>query len=54
MINACYTWGKKECKLDHLLFMVGLRLYSKSEEHTNMLARTLYVFSTVIDMELGI
>ena len=53
-VNACYKWGKKEYKLNHLLFMDDLKLYAKSEEQTNTLARTVYVFSTDISMEFGI
>ena len=47
-VNACYKWGRKKYKLNHLLFMDDLKLYAKSEEQTNTLARTLYVFSTDI------
>ena len=53
-VNACYEWGKKEYKLNHLLFMDDLKLYAKSEEQTNMLVRTVYVFITDIGMEFGI
>ena len=53
-INACYKWGKKEYKLNHLLFMDDLKLYVKSEEQKNTLVRTVSVFSTDIGMEFGI
>ena len=53
-VNACYKWAKKEYKLNHLLFMDDLKLYAKSEEQTNTLVRTLYVFSTDISMDFGI
>ena len=53
-VNAYYKWGKKEYKLNHLLFMDDLKLYAKSEEQTNMLVRAVYVFSTDIGMEFGI
>ena len=53
-VNACYKWGKKEYKLNHLLFMDDLKLYAKSEEQTNTLVRTVYVFSLDIGMEFGI
>ena len=53
-VNACYKWGKKEYKLNHLLFMDDLKLCAKGEEQTNTLVRTVYVFSTNIDMEFGI
>ena len=53
-VNACYKWGKKEYKLNHLLFMDDLKLYAKSEEQANTLVRTVYVFSTDIGMKFGI
>ena len=53
-VNACYKWGKKEYKLNHLLFMDDLKLYAKSEEQANTLVRTVHVFSTNIDMEFRI
>ena len=52
--NACHKWEKKEYKLNRLLFMDDLKLYAKSEEQRNRLVRTVYVFSTDIDMEFGI
>ena len=52
--KAYYKWGKKEYKLNHLLFMDDLKLYAKSEEQTNTLVRTVYVFSTDIGMDFGI
>ena len=53
-VNACYEWRKKEYKLNHLLFMDDLKLFGKSEEQTNMLMRTVHVFSTDIGMKIGI
>ena len=53
-VNAWYKWGKEEYKLNHLVFMDDLKLYAKSEEQTNALVRTVYVFSTDIGMEFGI
>ena len=53
-VNACYKWGKKEYKLNYLLFMDDLKLYAKSEEQTITLVRTVYVFSTDIGMEIEI
>ena len=53
-VNACYKWEKKEFKLNHLLFMDDLKLYAKSEEQTNTLVRTVYVFSLDIGMEFWI
>ena len=53
-VNAGYNWGKKEYKLNHLLFMDDLKLYAKSETQTNTLVRTVYEFSTDIGMEFVI
>ena len=52
-VNASYEWGKKECKLNNLLFMDDLKLFSKSKEQINTLVRTVHVFSTDIGMEFG-
>ena len=52
-LNASYEWGKKEYKLNHLLFMGDLKLFLKSEEQMDTLVRTVYVFSTDIGMEFG-
>ena len=46
-VNASYEWGKKECKLNHLLFMDDFKLFSDT------LVRTVHVFSTHIGMEFG-
>ena len=51
-VNACYKWGKTEYKLNHLLFMDDVKLFAKSEEKTNMLVRTAYVFSTDIGIRV--
>ena len=53
-VNACYKWGKKEDKINCLLFIDDLKLHAKSEEQTNTLVRTVYAFSTDIGMEFGI
>ena len=50
-INASHEWGKKEYKLNHLLLMDNLKLFLKSEEQQDKLARTVYVFSTDIGIE---
>ena len=50
-VDASYKWGKKEYKVNHLLFMDDLKLFSKNEEQMNTIVRTVYVFSTNITME---
>ena len=53
-VNVCYEWGKKEYKLNHLLFMNDLKLFSKNEEQIESLIQTTHIFSTDIGMEFGI
>ena len=53
-VNVCYEWGKKEYKLNHLLFMDDLKLFSKNEEQIESLIQTTHIFSTDIGMEFGI
>ena len=52
-VNAYYEWGTKEYKLNHLLYMDDLKLFTKSEEQIYTLVRTVHVFSTDIGMEFG-
>ena len=52
-VNANYECGNKEYKLNHLLLMDDLKLFSKSEEQMHTLVRTVHVFSTDIEMESG-
>ena len=40
-INICYEWGKKEYKLNNLLFMDDLKLCSKSEMQIETLVETV-------------
>ena len=50
-VNICYEWGKKEYKLNHLLFMDDLKLFPKSESQMETLVETVQIFSTDIGME---
>ena len=52
-VNASYEWGKKEYKLNHLLFMDDLKLFSKSEEQMDTIVRTVHVFSTDTGLAFG-
>ena len=51
--NASYEGGKKEYKLNHLLFMDDLKLLSKSEEQMDTLVKAAHVFSANFWMEFG-
>ena len=44
---------KKEYKLNHLLFMDDLKLFSNSEEQMDTLVRTAHVSSADIGIEIG-
>ena len=52
-VNACYKWGKKEYKLNHLLFMDDLKLYAKSKEQTNTLVELCMCFAPTLAWSLG-
>ena len=52
-VKVSDEWGKKESKLNLLLFMDDLKLFPKSEEQMDTLVRTVYVFSTDIGIEFG-
>ena len=41
-VNSSYEWGKKKYKLNNLLFMDDLKLFSKSEEQIDPLLRTVH------------
>ena len=45
--------GGKEYKLNHLLLRDDLKLFSKSEEQTDTLVRTVHVFTTEIGMGIA-
>ena len=50
-VNVCFECEKKRYKLNHLLLMDDLKLFSKSEEQIETLVRTVHIFSTDIGME---
>ena len=52
-VNAYYEWGKKDYKLNHLLYMDDFKLFAKSEEQIDTLVRTVHVYSNVIGIEFG-
>ena len=53
-VKASYEWGRKEFKLNHLLFMDDLKLFGKSEDQIDSLVQTVFIFSEDIGMELGL
>ena len=53
-VKASYEWGRKELKLNHLLFMDDLKLFEKSGHQIDSLVQTVFTFSEDIGMELGL
>ena len=53
-VNVCYKWWKRKYKLNSFLFKDDLKLHAKSEEQTNTLVKTVYMFKTNMGMEFGI
>ena len=52
--KAAYEFSKSKEKINHLLFMDDLKLYSRSEKGLDSLVQTVRVFSKDIGMEFGI
>ena len=53
-VKASYEWGRKEFKLNHLLFMDDLKLFGKSEDQIDSLIQTMFIFNENIGMEFGL
>ena len=51
--KAAYESSESKEKINHLLFMDELKLYSRSEKGLDLLAQTVRVFSEDIGMEFG-
>ena len=52
--KAAYEFSESKEKINHLLFMDDLKLYSRSEKRLDTLVQTAHVFSEDIGMEFGI
>ena len=52
--KAAYELSESKDKINHLLFMDDLKLYSRSEEGLDSLVQTVRVFNEHIGMEFGI
>ena len=52
--KAAYEFSESKEKINHLLFMDDLKLYSRSEKGFGPLVQTVRVFSEDIGMEFGI
>ena len=53
-VKAAYKFSESKEKINHLLFMNDLKLYSQSEKGLDSLVQTVCVFSEDIGMEFGI
>ena len=53
-VKASCEWGRKESKLNHLLFVDDLKLFGKSDDQIDSLVQTVFTFSEDIGMELGL
>ena len=53
-VKAAYEFSESKEKINHLLLMDDLKLYSRSEKGLDSLVQTVRVFREVIGMEFGI
>ena len=51
--ESAYQFSGNKEKINHLLFMVDLKLYAKNEKGLESLVQTVQIFSDDIDMEFG-
>ena len=47
-----YNWGNKKLKLNHLLFMDDLKLFTKSKNQIEFLVQTVHILSEWIGKEV--
>ena len=52
--EAAYEFSESKVKINHVLFLDDLKLYSQSEEGLDSLVQTVCAFSEDIGMEFGI
>ena len=52
--KAAYEFSGSNEKINHLLFMDNLKLYSRHEKELDSLVQTIGIFSKDIEMEFGI
>ena len=53
-VKPSYEWGRKEFKLNHLLFMDDLKIFGKSDDQIDSLVQTVLTFNEDIGMEFGL
>ena len=53
-VKAAYKFSESKEKINYLLFMDDLKLYSQSEKGLDSLGQTVRIFSEDIGMEFGI
>ena len=52
-VKAAYEFSESKEKINHLLFINDVKLYSRSEKGLESLVQTVHVFSEDIGMEFG-
>ena len=53
-VKAAYEFSESKEKINHLLFMDDLTLYSRTEKGLDSLLQTVHVFSEDIEIEFSI
>ena len=53
-VKAAYEFSGSKVKINHLLFMGDLKLYSRNEKELDLLVQTISIFSKYLGMEFGI
>ena len=53
-VRASYEWGRKEFRLNHLLFIDDLKIFGNSNDEIDSIVQTVFTFSEDIGMEFGL
>ena len=51
-VKAAYEFSESKQKINHLLFMNDLKLYSRSEKGLDSLVQTVHVFVKILEWSL--
>ena len=53
-VGIGYEWGKKQIRINHLLFMGDLKLFGKTKNQIDSLINSVHMFSMDVGMEFEI
>ena len=52
--KACYEWGNRQCRVNHLLFMGDFKLFGKDYNQIDSVVQTIHFVSSDIRLNLAL